>query len=252
MRKNINTYLNLCTQVYDLSKPNPPQDAYDFYLSYAKQTNGSILEPMCGSGGYLLPMVADGFNIEGFDASISMLEALKVKAEAKNLNPHTWHGFIEDFNQPKKYKLIFIPSGSFGLITELSDIKKALKIIYEHLDESGFFVFEAETLNAVPDELGIWRGSRWQRPDGKIILLSQLAMLDGEICCSIGKYELVDGNEVIQTEIEEYKIRIYHEPNFLINLLTEAGFSQVRLIKAFDREASPDETDESIIFECKK
>lgn len=50
MTKSLDTYLDLCTQVYDLSKPTPPQDAYDFYLSYVRETNGPILEPMCGTG----------------------------------------------------------------------------------------------------------------------------------------------------------------------------------------------------------
>ena len=77
-------------------------------------------------------------------------------------------------------------------------------------------------------------------------------MLDEEVCYSVGKYELIDNNQVIQTEVEEYKIRIYQDPSFLLNLLTEIGFSDVRMIKAFDRLASPEETNESIVFECRK
>lgn len=250
--KKLDTYQSLCTEVYDLSKPNAPHDVYQFYRSYALEVNGPILEPMCGTGRFLLPLTEEGFNVHGFDASQPMLERLHAKANAKNLKPNIWHGFIEDLNQSDKYRLIFIPSGSFGLITEKADIKKALKTIYEHLDDKGLLVFEVETPHAVPKELGIWRGSRWKREDGKLILLSQLAMLEEELCYSIGKYNLVDENRIIQTEIEEYKIRIYHEPGFLLNLLMQIGFSDARLVKAFDRKASPDEADESIVFECRK
>ena len=77
-------------------------------------------------------------------------------------------------------------------------------------------------------------------------------MLNEEVCYSIGKYELIDNNRVIQTEVEEYKIRIYQDTSFLHNLLTEVGFSNVRMVKGFDRNASPDEKDESIVFECRK
>lgn len=56
----IDTYLSLCTEVYDLSKPTPPKDAYDFYRSYAIAAQGRILEPMCGTGRFLLPLVAEG------------------------------------------------------------------------------------------------------------------------------------------------------------------------------------------------
>lgn len=189
---------------------------------------------MCGTGRFLLPLAEEGFDVHGFDASHPMLERLHVKATSKNIKPKVWHGFIEDLNQSDKYSLIFIPSGSFGLITEKTDIQKAVKIIYEHLEDKGLFVFEVETRHAVPKELGIWRGTRWLKEDGPLIVLSQLAMLDEEVCYSIGKYELVDNNRVIQTEVEEYKIRIYQDTSFLFNLLTEIGFSEVRMVKAFD------------------
>ncbi|HAT8893446.1 TPA: GNAT family N-acetyltransferase [Legionella pneumophila] len=249
--KKLDTYLNLCTEVYDLSKPNAPQDAYSFYRSYAVEAKGPILEPMCGTGRFLLPLAEEGFDVYGFDASQPMLERLHAKASSKNLNPKVWHGFIEDLKQSDKYSFIFIPSGSFSLITEKADIQKALKTIYEHMEDKGLFVFEVETRHAVPKELGTWRGTRWQREDGALIVLSQ-AILDEEACYSIGKYELIDNNHVIQTEVEEYKIRIYQDPSFLLTLLTEVGFSNVRTVKAFDRNASPDETDESIVFECRK
>ena len=120
------------------------------------------------------------------------------------------------------------------------------------MEDKGLFIFEVETRHATPKELGVKRDSRWLKEDGTAILLSQLAILDEEICYSLGKYELIDNNRVIQTEVEEYKIRIYENPAFLLNLLAEVGFSDVRLVKAFDRQASPEETDESIVFECRK
>ncbi|VEB33965.1 class I SAM-dependent methyltransferase [Legionella cherrii] len=250
--KSLDTYLSLCTQVYDLSKPLPPKDAWDFYLSYAQEADGPILEPMCGTGRFLLPMLGEGFDVEGFDASQSMLDALHAKARAQHLNPNIWHGYLEKLQQAKQYSLIFIPSGSFGLIIDLAAVKHALNVMYDHLKENGRLIFETETLNAVPKELGIWRGSRWHRADGQIILLSQLAMLQESICYSIGKYELVEANQLIKTEIEEYKIRLYDDPSLLVDLLHETGFKEIRLLKAFDRSASPDKNDETVIYECRK
>ncbi|KTD42860.1 class I SAM-dependent methyltransferase [Legionella parisiensis] len=250
--KSLDTYLSLCTQVYDLSKPLPPADAWNFYLSYAKEAEGPILEPMCGTGRFLLPLLTEGLAIEGFDASQSMLDALHAKAKAQQLNPLVWHGYLETLSQAKQYGLIFIPSGSFGLLVDLAAVKHALKMIYHHLKDDGVFVFEIETLNAAPKELGIWRGSRWYRADGQMILLSQLAMLEETICYSIGKYELIETNQLIKTEVEEYKIRLYDDPALLLDLLHETGFSEIRLVKAFDRSASPDKQDETILYECRK
>ena len=70
MGKALDTYLSLCTEVYDLSKPNPEEDDYAFYRDYALKANGLILEPMCGTGRFLLPLLEEGFNVHGFDAAI--------------------------------------------------------------------------------------------------------------------------------------------------------------------------------------
>lgn len=250
MMNKLDTYLSLCTEVYDLSKPEAPEDAYAFYRDYAVNAKGSILEPMCGTGRFLLPLLEEGFNVQGFDASEHMLQALYTKASAKKLTPTVWKGFVEDLKKPEKYNLIFIPSGSFCLIIDLGAVKSALKTFYDHLSDGGILLFEIETLKAVPP-LDVWRGSVWHKPDDQMIMLSQLATFDGTVCNSICKYELAEKNSIIHTEIEELKVRI-HDLNELEIMLKECGFKSVRKIKAFDRNTVPDEHDEAIVYECKK
>ena len=250
IKQKLDTYLNLCTEVYDLSKPNPPEDAYAFYRNYVMNANGPILEPMCGTGRFLLPLIKEGFDVHGFDASEHMLETLHTKAGAKNLNPIVWKGFIENLKRPEKYKLIFIPSGSFCLIIDPETVKSALRTFYEHLSDDGVLLFEGETQKAVP-QLDVWMGSVWHKSNGQMIMLSQLATLKGKICNSIGKYELVHNNSIVHTEVEELKIRIY-DPNELTEILNSCGFKNIRMIKTFDSTAVPDKHDESIVYECKK
>ena len=60
----------------------------------------------------------------------------------------------------------------------------------------------------------------------------------------------ISNNGIIHTEIEELKVRIcdHHE---LTEILKSWGF-KVRAIKAFDDSATPDENDESVVYECRK
>jgi SAM-dependent methyltransferase len=250
MDKTLDTYLSLCTEVYDLSKPNPPEDAYAFYRDYAMRANGPILEPMCGTGRFLLPLLAEGLNVHGFDASSHMLKVLHAKAKTKNLDATVWKGFVEDLKRPEKYKLIFIPSGSFCLIIDPMQVEKALKAIYDHLKQDGIFLFEAETLHAVPEQ-GMWCGSVWPKPNGQKIILSQLTTLQDDICTSLCKYELMEAGNIIHTEIEELRVRIYQQ-NQLMETLKAAGFKHIRTIKTFDQSSSSSDQDESIVYECKK
>jgi len=250
MDKTLDTYLSLCTEVYDLSKPNPPEDAYAFYRDYAMKANGLILEPMCGTGRFLLPLLEEGFNVHGFDASNHMLEVLHAKATPKNLKPTVWKGFVEDLQRLEKYNLIFIPSGSFCLIIDPVQVENSLKAIYDHLADGGIFLFEAETLHAVP-QAGIWRGSVWPKSNGQKIILSQLATRQDDICISLCKYELMEAGKIIHTEIEELRVKIY-EQDQLMEMLKSAGFKHIRTLQAFDQSSGPAKQDESIVYECRK
>lgn len=248
--KKLSNYLNLCTQVYDLKMSEPQADAYSFYRHYAKEANGPILEPMCGAGQYFIPLLEEGFDIYGFDASTHMLSKLYEKTQKKNLKPNTWYGFVQELNRSERFSLIFIPKGSFCLITDENEVNQALKSFHQHLTETGVLLLEIETPKAVP-ALGVWRGSMYPRSDGTSILLSQLAILEAGIYKSFGKYELLSEGKIAHTELEEYKIKIY-EQDELINIIKAAGFTQIRMIKAFDLDKKPSENDESVVYECRK
>jgi hypothetical protein len=49
-------YKILCTEYYELDKPNAPEDALQWYLIYAEEANGLILELMCWTGRLLIPL----------------------------------------------------------------------------------------------------------------------------------------------------------------------------------------------------
>src|SRR4051812_41356507 len=118
----LDTYLSLCAEYYDLDKPVCNESELNFYLQYCKKTNGPILEPMCGTGRFLLPILQRGFDVHGFDASLFMLERLQHKAKAIGLQPNCWQGYLEDLDHGLKYDLVFIPSGSFCLILDSNSV----------------------------------------------------------------------------------------------------------------------------------
>lgn len=248
----MNTYLDLCTEYYELDKPFAAKEALDFYLKYATQVNGAILEPMCGTGRFLIPFIEAGHQIEGFDTSEPMLKVLIQKCKAKNLSPNVWCAYLQDLNKNNCYHLIFIPSGSFGLITNEEDAKNCLIKIRNALSDNGTFVFEIETLNAIPSEFGIWKGAVRIKDENTKIINNAIDFPPvenvGETLC---KYELVQKNTIIKTEIESYKIRLY-DPNELRKILSDVGFSEIKFIKAFDHNKTPDPNDALIVVECRK
>ncbi len=252
VNRSLSAYQSLCTEYYDLDKPNAPEDALTFYLEYARKSNGPILEPMCGSGRFLLPMTEMNFDLKGFDASPFMLEALRNKAKKRSIYPQVRQGFFQDLDTMDRYGLIFIPAASFCLITDIEEAKACLKKIYSLLSEKGTFVFEAETIHAIPKSFHVWKGSVQEKEDGKFILLNTLDLpVSDNIGTTICRYELIDGHSIIKTEMERFCLRFY-EPEKLYAILKEIGFNNINLIKAFDRYKSPGVQDEVLVYECTK
>ncbi len=56
-----NYYGSLCTEMYEFLHEKAPMDELQFYLSYAEK-GMRILEPLCGSGRFLVPFLEYGFN----------------------------------------------------------------------------------------------------------------------------------------------------------------------------------------------
>lgn len=251
-QQELTSYLSLCTQFYDLIRPQPPEDAYLFYRTYVANAGGVAMEPMCGSGRFLLPLIKEHFEVTGFDASEHMLSALHAKAKLQHLEPEVWQEFVEDLNRAQKYNLIFIPSGSFGHLIDIDSVKKSLNVFYDHLNDDGILLFEAETSKIIPEQLGVWRGLICHKPDGNFILVNRLTTYDNNVCYSIDRYELVEKGLIVQTEIETFNIRIYDDPLVLIDMLKDVGFREIRTIKAFNSSIGPDEGDSSIVYECRK
>ena len=76
------SYGRLCTEFYDLDKPEPPLEELERYARYAARAEGPVHEAMCGSGRFLLSLLARGFDIDGSDSSQQMLAASRAGSSA--------------------------------------------------------------------------------------------------------------------------------------------------------------------------
>ncbi|HSC25462.1 MAG TPA: class I SAM-dependent methyltransferase [Candidatus Babeliales bacterium] len=245
-------YLNLCTEFFDLDKPAAPAEEYAFYRYYVARSQGPILEPMCGTGRYLIPLVEEGFTVEGFDASPFMLKALHTKCAQKNITPHVWEQFLEGVPVTKQYNLIFIPDSSFCLFLNPAHIKMCLQKIYNLLENNGTFVFDIETIYAVPALTGVWQGKAYKKPDGTTLIASNLPLpIENSVATVICRYELMDKTNIMQTEMEYFQIKLYY-PTEMDVLLKEVGFSHIKKIEAYNLTSSPSAQDYTIVYECIK
>ena len=258
-------YGKLSTEFYELDKPEAAPDAFDFYEAFAREADGPIHEPMCGSGRFLLPLLAQGLDISGSDASANMLDACRKRAERSGLSPKLEQQALEALSCERAPSLIFIPSGSFGLLIDDAQVMAALARVHRVLAPGGTFLVEAELLQpSALETSGVW-GGRWvERPDGAKLVLSWLSQYSGapNVTSSVHRYELVKDGQLLAVEYDDFRVRSYASAEFR-GLLQHAGFESIQAFRPYERGAEDEapvtqasahfaSPEEALVFCCRK
>lgn len=115
-----------------------------FYIDYAKKCRGEVLELACGTGRALIPLVKEGFNITGLDASEEMLKIAKRKAEKLDTEVRNKvkfvHGNMSRFDLNKQFSLIFCTFRSFQHLVTKEEQAACLECVNKHLTDNGIFI----------------------------------------------------------------------------------------------------------------
>ena len=243
-------YKKLSSQWYDLLNPHPPQDEFRFFLEYIKNSSGPVLEPMCGSGRFLIPYLQLGYEVHGFDISEFMMSELSSRLDNLGLEAKVWFGGFDLLPTEPIYDFVFIPSGSFALITDIDEARRCLLRLQKSMKIGAKAVFEMETDFATPPDYEPFCRGELLREDGFKIRMttSPFPVIDSiaRVACL---FELIDGEVVVENEYEDFAIRLYSQSEFEA-LLKNSGFVDVKRFKAFDVMQSPLPSDEIVVFEA--
>src|SRR5688500_16342422 len=90
-----------------------------FYQTNLCEVTGMVLECACGSGLFLLPLLASGYDIHGFDISQSMLSTLKIKAAQQgvgDIESRISVQNLESFRYNQQFDAILIPTNTFSML----------------------------------------------------------------------------------------------------------------------------------------
>jgi SAM-dependent methyltransferase len=235
-------YGKLLTEAYDLDKPEPPAIELAFYERHCARAQGPVLEAMCGSGRFLVPLAVAGVDIDGIDASPDMLAACQRKCDEHAIAPHLALQSVQDLDLPRRYALAFVAAGSFGLIIDDTECRASLARLHEHLAPGGALLVDIETPATPRRADGRWFGRWWTRPDGAKIVLRTLVVYDPDtrIEEGLGIYELWNDSTLVATECNDW-VRRYWEPDDFRAELELAGFVDMRVEPAagFEQEEAP-------------
>ena len=252
-------------QIYDIIYGiDPPMPDVPFYLEYAKQQRGEILELGCGTGRVALALALEGFSVTGLDLSHQMLDIFKEKfAKAASEQPaladrvKIIHGNMAAFSLGRKFSLITAPFRAFQVLTVREDIENTLLCVREHLADDGIFIVNVFNPDRNPlDE-------NWCEPEKFID-----EIVDEPTGIRIKRYECRERidpvNQIIypylaydvtypdgrgERLIEPLQMKYYYSRQ-LRALLENAGFAVIDEFSWYDK--APPQDGKEIIFVCRK
>lgn len=246
-------YKGLCSLFYEYDKPTAPPKQLDVYLRLAKAAQEPFLEPMCGTGRFLIPFAQKGYEITGFDNSVDMLQIARDKCEKMKLPCQLAEASFEDFKSDKTYGFIFIPEGSFSLLIAPAQVESALTLVKKLLMPGGYFAFELVTVEGMDKQPAVATAKWVTTPTGGKIVHqcagSQFDPITG-VQTSLGKYELWTKQGVLQTETEVFQLRLY-TPTELDSLLVKYDLEVIEKNPSYPEGASL-ESAEGLRYVCRK
>ncbi len=246
--KNVkNYYGSLCTEMYEILHEKAPQDELDFYLSYAEK-GMKILEPLCGSGRFLIPFMERGLDICGMDLSSEMLAKLK----QKNPDADVIQADILEYSSTQLYDYIFISSGSVSLFTDMDLCKKILKKLKGMLAAGGKFVFAVDTVaDRSPDHDSYQTSIAVKTKEGFNLVLKSRSYYEEESQTQFSPsvYELYDETTLLQSEPMDFQLHLYQFGE-MEAYLEEIGFKTVITYSSFQKEPAAGNQNEMFLYEC--
>ncbi|HUW81880.1 MAG TPA: class I SAM-dependent methyltransferase [Phycisphaerae bacterium] len=131
---------------YDLTPPYLDRTDLQFYLDYARQSRGPVLELGCGTGRICVPIAAEGIDVVGLDLSPAMLAICRRKLDAQpdrtRRRVRLLRADMADFVLRQRFGLIVVPFRAFQHLLEAEQQLACLRCVRRHLRPDGRFILD--------------------------------------------------------------------------------------------------------------
>lgn len=231
-------WIGLAAQAWDLSGGDRVQADHVPIRELIAANRGPALDIGCGTGRLLLRYLAKGLDVDGVDTSADMLRICREKGAAQGLQPTLYQQAMQELDLPRTYRTIFIPCGSFCLVTDRGQAFEALRRFYRHLEAGGTLIFnlfwpfaDGEPLSARPNGAGgewtPWVAS--SLPDGRrIVQHLRMVALDraDQLLTAERRYRLTQDDQIVEEAIFAANERWYFKHE-VVMMLESVGFHSI-------------------------
>jgi SAM-dependent methyltransferase len=240
-----------------------------FHRAAIQKFGQPALDVGCGNGRILIPLLADGLDIDGSDISADMIALAEAKAVKGGFTPRLAVQPMHELDLARTYRTIYM-CGAFGLGGRRDHDRESLRRACLHLEPGGALLIthhdfpygdtdEARWARWLPGHrAGIPRewsseGERRKFSDGdEVEWLDRLGEFDplGQRLTFEVRVRMWRGGQIVKEEAYSLKANLYFAQEILL-MLDEAGFRDVA-IEAYPtgRPAVPD--DGTVAFVARK
>lgn len=233
-----------------------------FYRAAIERFGQPALDLGCGTGRIMLPLVAEGLDVDGIDVSEDMLSHARRRAADQGLAPTLLAQAFHELEPPRAYRTVYI-CDSFGIGGSRVNDREMLRRAHASLEAGGALVFSHDLPYADEAEWTAWlparrhdlpqgwpdAGKRNQLADGTDLeLRNRLEVLDPvEQRVTFGiQARHWSRHELLANEELRIDICLYFRQEILL-MLDEAGFGPVEVEGYYTGQpATADDT--SVIF----
>ena len=204
----------------------------DFYIKELSNFSSPMLEVNCGNGVILRELLKRDIVCDGVEGSADQIKICKENLESQGLTALLYNDDFSDFIPQKKYNTIFIPRGTFSMITDYKHAQRCLSNFFSALENGGSLLIET----FVP-----WKGisssldKNWKI--GKTVFNTDTNQtfvyshcdsfdFDEQVCTSLAKYELFDEGRLVESRLDTISSRWYG-CNEMKLMLKNAGFDKI-------------------------
>lgn len=244
-----NRYGSLAAEIYDLDKPIGALADTAFHLQRLAAIDGAILEPACGSGRTLIPLLEAGRDAVGFDPSAEMLAQCAARCAERGLSPDLSRQRFEDFHYDRSFSAILVPVGSFNLIDDFARALAVLRAFHAHLPPGGLLIVDIQPLSFLATTGDDRR--RWTAANGDLLTLegrrTRTDWLAQRADYDI-RYERWREGALVESQLEPMAQRYWGLEEFALTL-GQARFRNVSVTGGYERRA-PRAGDRVLTFEA--
>ncbi len=223
----------LSTLFHDAEQPRASDAEIAWYLDRIPADAGLVLEPMCGSGRLLVPLVVRERKVHGVDLSAAMLASCEARLAREILTAALFRQDVTQMNVPFRYGCAYISGGSFQLITDPAAAKGTLERVRAHLVAPGLLILDCHAPSESLQRLGaaLVEVRTVKLVDGtQITLRSETTFwADARLSRAELRYAHRRGSQRLAEEHETVTFTWY-PPDELAALVGDAGFRDVEIV----------------------